>query len=251
MIYFFSGTGNSRYVAEIAAGKLNDLCCDIVSPQPFCGETLGLVFPVYAWGLPFVVEEFIENQLENLLSSKKVTYVFCIMTHGDDMGYADNILRKKLATVNLPLSAVFSVFMPNTYVCLPGFDVDKDEVADGKVSKTVEKLKSICQQIENKEERVDVNRGALPYTKTYILRPLFNKFLVTDKYFHTSDSCTLCGACASQCPLKNIEVSDKVRWKGNCTGCLRCYHKCPNSAIKFGKFTEGKGQKKSLKSIVE
>lgn len=248
MIYYFSGTGNSSYIAEQASTILSDSFSSIITPSAFSGDSLGLIFPVYAWGLPSVLEDFISCKLQKLLGGKMPQYVYAIMTHGDDMGYADTILRNELSKAGLPLHAAFSLAMPNTYVCLPGFDIDKEELAKAKVQASTNSLRSVCTSIKNREGACDVTRGAIPFTKTYVLRPLFNRFLVTDRYFRsTTPQCTMCGKCAKQCPLNNIELSaGQVRWNGNCTGCLRCYHLCPNNAIQFGKFTKGKGQKQHL-----
>lgn len=229
MIYCFSGTGNSRWVAD----KLEGLGVDD-------DKVWGLVFPVYAWGLPSVVETYVKEHLTDIQTAD---YVFAVMTCGDDMGLADHVLRHLLGG---RLDAVFSVHMPNTYVCLPGFDVDKDEVAEAKVRETLERLPQIASAIQSRQTVTDVCRGALPWLKTRVLRPLFNRFLVTDKYFHTTKECSHCKRCVRGCPLDNIGMDKEghVYWKHeNCTGCLRCYHRCPNRAVRFGKFTKNKGQK--------
>ena len=243
MIYSFSGTGNSKYVAAKLSTLLGDNQKTIPTDDIDECDVLGLVFPVYAWGLPTVVEQFIKK-----LHDVKPKYTWAVITCGDDVGYTDRILSAALQKVGISLSAVFSVQMPNTYVCLPGFDVDPDEIAAKKVASTDSRIPSIVVDINEQKRVVDVVRGSMPYTKTYVLRPLFNATLVTDRYFHTNDKCTQCGLCACQCPLYNITMEEgQVSWHGNCTGCLRCYHQCPRHAIEFSTFTKNKGQKKPLK----
>lgn len=242
MICYFSGTGNSKVVAETIGKLMGDdvrplTCCSIENT-----DSLGIVFPVYAWGLPNVVEEFIKT-----LKGIKADYVWAVMTCGDDMGYADKVLKKALKASGLPLHAAFSVQMPNTYVCLPGFDIDSEEKANDKIRKTNEKIPFIVEKLKNRENVTDVVRGPIPFTYTYILRPLFNATLVTDKFFKTNADCTKCGKCAKDCPLGNIKMSasdSRPKWKGQCAGCLRCYHQCPKHAVQFGSMTKNKGQKK-------
>ena len=131
-----------------------------------------------------------------------------------------------------------------------GFDVDKDDVAQTKVAKTLERLPGIADLVRQREKRTDVVRGACAWLKTYVLRPLFNRFLMTDKYFHVdSRLCTHCKRCVKGCPLGNMAADEKgnIIWKHeNCTGCLRCYHRCPNKAVQFGRFTRDKGQKRPV-----
>ena len=234
MIYCFSGTGNSQWVAD-KLSAVNSQLSTVNSSEMF-----GMVFPVYGWGIPKVVGEYIDAHKEEI---KAAQYVWVVMTCGDDIGYADTILNKRLGR---EVDAIFSVHMPNTYVCLPGFDIDKDEVAQAKVQETLKRLPAIAESIQNREHKTEVVRGACAWLKTYVLRPLFNRFLLTDKYFHTNKNCIQCKRCVRGCPLNNITTNaeGKIVWKHeNCTGCLRCYHRCPCMAVQFGKFTKNKGQK--------
>ena len=230
MVYCFSGTGNSQWVAD----KLQGLVVD----HP---DVYGLIFPVYGWGIPKVVNDYICKHINDIQNSG---YVYAVMTCGDDVGYAEKVLRKVLGG---KLDALFSVQMPNTYVCLPGFDVDKDDVSRTKVERALVRLPEIAECINLRDKRTDVVRGSFAWMKTYVLRPLFNRFLVTDKYFHIDNrKCTHCKRCVIGCPLGNMAMDEKgdVVWKHeNCTACLRCYHRCPTKAVQFGRFTKNKGQK--------
>lgn len=238
MILYFSGTGNSKLAAKALADLLHDELLNIeLGTEPVLndGESLGIVFPVYAWGLPQIVDRYLRKmEVGN-------RYVWAVMTCGDDMGHTDKRLEKALRH---KVDAAFSVQMPNTYVCLPGFKVDSDEVAMQKVTTTRERLPQVADRILHKETCREVTRGGAAWMKTYILGPLFNSLLVTDKHFKTSTDCNACGLCAKQCPTHNISLcGKKVKWnRTDCTGCLRCFHKCPQRAIDWGKYTKGKAQ---------
>lgn len=245
MLYYFSGTGNSRLVCELLAEQLNDSCSTVINPLPCYGGKMGIVFPVYAWGMPNVVQFFLEKKLPQLIGSG-VEYVYVVMTCGDDMGYTDALVKKALQRHGLSLDAAFSVQMPNTYVSLPGFDVDSKPLADSKEMAMRQQIPSIVKHIQARHRVTELCRGAYPHLKTYVLRPLFNWFLMSDRRFWTdTQRCTQCRKCVKQCPIANISLRDgKVLWSGNCTGCLACYHCCPSNAIQYGWFTKGKGQKK-------
>lgn len=242
MIYYFSGTGNSLYVARHLADELGERLCPMTLPAPTNDEVIGFVFPVYGWGIPNVVEEFVRRYK----ASFEGAYLYAVMTCGDDMGYTDRVLEKALGR---KLDAAFSVLMPDVYVCLPGFDVDSKEECREKFEKEKESVQLITECVKERQVVRHLKRGPFPWAKTYILRPLFNRYLVTDKYFRVDAlSCVSCGRCQKMCPVGNILIVDEVpQWQSHCTGCLACYHACPHHAINFGKMTQKKGQYDLLK----
>ena len=86
-------------------------------------------------------------------------------------------------------------------------------------------------------------RGSFPLTKTYLLQPLFYRFVISDRKFHVTEACIGCGRCEKGCPVHNIQLSDgKPVWQGQCIHCMACYHHCPTNAVQYGKITQGKGQ---------
>lgn len=248
MIYYFSGTGNSKHVATQLSSMLEIPLAEMTAPIHADSLTdatvVGLVFPVYAWGIPSIVDEFIRH----IPASPSDCFTFAVMTCGDDMGYTDHILGKALRKRGWTLHAAFSVQMRNTYVCLPGFDIDSAEVEREKGVQAEERIFIIAEAIKQRQKVGSkyLVRGAMPWTKSYILRPLFNHFLISDRQFHVNDHCIQCGLCIKQCPLHNLTADNqgRPRWNGHCTLCLRCYHACPKHAIDYGKFTHNKGQVK-------
>ena len=65
-LYYYSGSGNSLWVARQLAGHLNEPV-DLISlgtsyslPDANC-DRIGLVFPVHMWGLPRRVVDFIQQ----------------------------------------------------------------------------------------------------------------------------------------------------------------------------------------------
>ncbi|MBO4731047.1 MAG: EFR1 family ferrodoxin [Bacteroidaceae bacterium] len=251
MIYYFSSTGNSRALATTIAQHLNDKAVDIVpllhadeSPSLTLGPTekLGFVFPIYGWSLPDIVRTFLESLR---IEGYNRQYVYFAVTCGDDVGVADRPIRKVFSEAGLHLDAGYSVTMPDSYVCLPGFDVDKPEERESKFARFRPRVKEIAEQVLRRAVVMDIHRGCFPWLKTNVLGWYFRKFLITDKPFRTTSDCISCGLCAKVCPMHNITVMSQesnVQWHGHCTGCLACYHHCPTRAIRFGKRTEKKGQ---------
>lgn len=252
MIFYYSGCGNSKFVAQELAHQTNDSLAFI--PEKIKNaeyeykisknELLGFVFPVYCWAPPQIVLDFISQ----LIIESKPSYTYFITTYGDNAGYTTDVLQKALKEKGISLSAGFGLQMPETYVNMKDMDIDKPEIAQHKIEVAKDKLLSIINNILERRHGFNLEIGSHPFLKTYIIRPFFYKKMVTDKLWWTKDDCTGCGKCVQICPLQNITLNENKRpqWNGNCTTCEACYHICPQNAIQFGTATNGKGQYKRI-----
>ena len=248
MITFFSGTGNSRAVAEILAKELKDGLVPVMEVLRLNreyvlkeGEPLGVVFPVYSWGPPEVVLRMVEE----IRLTAQPAYVYFVCTCGDDTGKTADIFAKVVKARGWNCDAGFSVIMPNTYVCLPGFDVDSTVVQQQKLTAASLRVKDLVGRIQQRVKGFECHEGGVPRLKSYAIRPLFNRFLMDAKRFQVTADCISCGKCIRACPTKNIKWKDgRPAWGEDCTMCLACYHHCPKHAIEYGGQTKNKGQYK-------
>lgn len=243
MILYFSATGNSRYIAELLAKRLQDVAVDISeSDSEFVlneGESIGFVFPVHSWGMPKHLRQRI-SQLR--FGNVEGNYCYLVCTCGDDTGLTAEEWSECVRGIGLVPKAEFSVQMPNTYVLLPGFDVDKKDVEAKKLSQAACDVEEISYRISEKTGGDFTYHGGFAWVKSKVIRPPFMKFM-GDKMFYADDSCSGCGLCVKKCPVNNIIIEDgKPIWRGNCINCLACYHYCPHKAINYGHRTKTKGQ---------
>ncbi|WP_295729115.1 EFR1 family ferrodoxin [uncultured Muribaculum sp.] len=260
MVYYFSGQGNSRLVAEAIAGKLRQETCRITrrtldaassAQAPDTDRPNVWVFPVHAWGVPRVVGKFIRTLASAVPGAASGSVHHMVATCGDDIGRTDRQWARMIRSRGWRVGGVFSVTMPNTYVCLPGFDVDSPDLARDKMRRASEDVDSIASRIA--DNRADglrmVVAGSMPRIKSHILRPLFNAFLMSPRGFRVDrDKCDGCGTCAAVCPMGNITIDGGApRWDHDCTMCLACYHRCPRGAVAYH-FTAGKGRVGHLKN---
>ena len=248
MILWYSGCGNSRFVADQLSLKLSDSNMVFIPDAARENKTLefsqdealGIVFPVYSWSVPKLVSEF----LRKARITGKPSYIFAACTCGDETGLTIKHLKKDLAKQGLTLDAFFSFQMPETYINLPGFKLDTPEKEKQKIDGTKAKLEDTVKLIQQRAKgNFDQLKGGSSFLKSNILKPLFYGLLITDRKFNVSDECISCGICAKNCPLQNITMENgRPKWNGHCTNCMSCYHRCPKNAINFGKASLGKGQ---------
>ena len=248
MIFYFSGTGNSKYVAKEIAAYLNLQLFSIAEELKdnklhkyglTQDSVLGFVFPVYSWGVPVIVLNFIKKAQ---FSNYKNQYVFFVCTCGDDTGLTPSQVRQALSHKSIHCNAGFSVIMPNNYIVFPYFNVDSPHIESQKLKNAPGRIRYISQMIDERKNIFDCHEGNLRFIKSRIINPLFNKFLVKDSLFYATEECISCKICEKLCPIDNIVVNIKPQWQGKCIQCLACLHYCPTRAIQYGNLTLKKGR---------
>lgn len=269
MIFYFSGTGNSKWAAKTLALETGDTLVSIPEViKSDCSFTLekdehvGFIFPIHGWRVPNIVKEFLTKLTIKTLgedTSHVKHYCFCLVTAGDSIGKAMERFQQQLksVTVNdaLSLKAVCSLIMPESYVGLPGMDVDtkKKELEKKELaSKQLKEFSNILKQRPHTDSNQiwgwnQLIRGPIPSFCSGPVGGFFERFLITDKPFHVdSRRCVKCGICANVCPVSDIKggLGFEPEWlhNGKCLTCFSCYHHCPHHAIEFGKRTQKKGQ---------
>ncbi len=212
MIFYFSGTGNSLQVAksigEYNEEKLISIAREMNSMKSEFrytlkqGETIGFVYPVYAWAPPKMVLKFIEKLS---FDNYKDNYVFSVATCGENIGNTMKILGNALRKNNLNLNSGFSIVMPNNYIIMG--DVDSKDIEEKKLFIAEEALEDINLIIkERKKDVFQVVKGFMPWVLSGIINPLFNKSTNDTKKFYADDRCIGCGICESVCNSNTIKV---------------------------------------------
>ena len=242
MIFYFSGTGNTKWAAsKLAAATREDLIS--IAPymrtddsshnlaEPFIlkeNERLGFVFPVHGWRVPKLVREFIckmkiqrepsdatiENKAKADDSLKNRPFAYCVCTAGDSIGLTIENLNEVIsqnpslqALGITEVSSSYSLIMPESYIGLPFMDVDPKEREIRKKENAAQELAVVCEEIFDRKEGINrLVKGPIPWFFTKVVGGFFENVLITDKRFHVEkDRCVKCGICANVCPVGDIK----------------------------------------------
>lgn len=242
MILYFTGTGNSKYAADMLTEALNDeevslnnviknhLTLSFHSEKPFV-----LCAPIYAWRFPKVVEDVLWGS--SFVGSHNFYF---IGTMGLNSGNCDKYCEKLCTKKCLGFMGFSGVVMPSNY--LPTGVPTKREV-DDKLAAAQLTLGALAERIKSGEriEKTDVT--SLSWLKTNAVHPLFSAFVGQKNYYTVSDACVGCGLCAALCPTDNVTLRNhRPEFGGKCISCFCCIQRCPMHAINIKGKTEYMGR---------
>lgn len=251
MIILFSGTGNTRRCAHELSALLGHEIVELRAPSLLVpektrldlppGESVVWMSPIHSWGLPPLVLRFLKGVQLKGCGERTPHYLIC--TCGDDIGQAHLQWEKAVGRRGWTPAGAMSVQMPNTYICMDGFDLDSPEVARQKLEAMPRRIALAAERIHTGWRGTDVVQGKSAWAKTHLVYPMFVRFCMSPRAFKVSDACVGCGVCASNCPTANITIADgHPHWGSRCTLCLACLHGCPHRAIDYGDITRSRGR---------
>lgn len=239
MILYFSGTGNSRYVAErvAAAGEtvvsLNARIKAADTGTLAVDGRLVVVTPTYAWRIPRVVRDHLRQT--ELRGAEGVWFV---MTCGSEIGNAAKYNRALCAEKGLAYRGTVGIVMPENYIAM--FDAPEVEEARAIVRRAESSIDRVAAALAQGVDFPAPRCSLYDRFMSAPVNPAFYAFCVKAKDFTASDVCTGCGACAARCPMNNITLrSGKPVWSEACTHCMACICCCPAEAIEYGKKSRG------------
>jgi Pyruvate/2-oxoacid:ferredoxin oxidoreductase delta subunit len=247
VIYYFSGTGNSRNVAVWLADSARDKnilvkLFDIsqserrsLKPPP---EEALLIFisPIHGFNYPPIMLNFIahfprgKNDIV-LMNTRAGMLIKRWITPGLT-GIAFYFSALLLKVKGYSIKGLQAVDLPSNWISVhPGLN-------DRTVKFIHEKIKALIINFADKilsgkssfKALYDIIQDAL-MAPIAVLYYFIGRFFLSKTYFASSD-CDNCGACIKNCPVKAIiEVDKRPFWTYRCESCMRCMGNCPKKSI--------------------
>jgi len=237
ILYYYTGTGNSLWVARQLAARLKDAeLIPMVTGNPILAdsaEKIGFIFPVHIWGLPHRVIEFVES-----IPSDPQKYYFALAVNAGQVAATLLQLGKLMEKRGLILSTGFDIVMPSNYI--PWGGAAPQEKQEQLFAMANEKISKIAESVQYKDVQPP-EKGPLWQNILFsaIYKLSFSRVPTMDKDFWADENCNSCGICAKICPSGNIDMVQRKKpaWQGRCEQCLACIQWCPQEAIQYGKKT--------------
>jgi|SRR6056297_424317 len=243
-IYYFSATGNCLYIAKKLSENIDNT--ELVSiTREFKNKKIniksnkiGFIVPVYAWGLPRIVEDFLKK-----ITTIQADYIFgiasCAGTPGSTLKKLDKLIKKK----GNKLNAGFVVTQKSYTLMESNLFMDIMIKIAGKMPETFNRrLDSVLDIIKScQKHEIESSSKAANIFGAFIHKIALKFFKKAGKDFWVNDKCNNCGICVDICPRNNIKLIDKnPSWENNCEFCMACLQWCPQEAIEYQDISKNK-----------
>jgi ferredoxin/flavodoxin len=259
-LLYFSGTGNTDYVARYLAHHLAQI------PEPSLEidlrpiewqpanqlddfDLIAVGFPVYAANAPGLFQDYLDALLPG---EGRGAFVFC--TKGAYAGGAVQRALQRLATRSYTPLGGGSVIMPGTdglsmiakdsWLARKALEKDYEHLEDA--DRLLEDMVAKIRQLASGHSAEALRLPLPPRARGNWLDRFWEwSYRLAEGYarnrLYADQGCTACGLCERICPVRNIEMSnDHPQFADRCMLCLRCLHACPQEAIQVGRLTVGK-----------
>ena len=239
LILYFSGTGNTKFIANkvceefIKNGCLMEMHSieEVLDIRKFSYDYLILGFPKYFEYIPEIFMEYIKDNIN--LSEKEVkTMIFC--TGKYDLKTSFNELEEILLGKNHKVMTTKNFKMPDSYTLNRKYkDIETDELEEIYNNSNNEVKTFVANFLIENYNKEGVNKF-----KANIIRRI-SRFRTRELYknsykFSINSNCDKCNLCIKICPTKNIEnIGNEIKFRDNCIMCCRCISICPMNAILY------------------
>ncbi len=240
MLIYFTGTGNSRFLANLLSTQLNDEIVDATQhikngthPAFQSDKPYVFVAPTYAWRMPRLLEEWmLKCRFEG---SQKVYFV---LNCGSEIGASGTYAKRLCRKIGMEYMGTAEVIMPENYIAM--FTAPTWEESQTILREAEAQIPELAAKIAREEALEQVKITLVGRLCSSVVNPLFYRFSIRADKFLVKDTCISCGKCAKDCMLNNIVMKDgRPVWGSDCTHCMACICGCPKDAIEYGKRTVG------------
>lgn len=224
MVFYFTGTGNSLYIAkQIEETPISIPQIIHRKKQEYSADSIGIVAPVYGHEVPAIVKDFLKNAVFH------TDYFYMILTYGNRHGGAAELAKQLCDECGIAVNYINVIVMVDNW--LPGFDMNEQKKVDKKVEENMAAILTDLTERKNMiSEVTDTDRAA---HQQFLDRMNQMPADVWQHLLRVTEGCIGCGICEKVCPSASIQVVDgkAVYTPGNCQTCLACTHACPQKTI--------------------
>jgi len=233
-LYYFSGTGMTKYVVDRLIGEIEKyrILVDCFKIEESNGQdallseydALMIAYPTHSLNAPKIVVDFAKQ-----LPKSNNMNTFIVHTSGVDsvVNYgSSDLLIKKLSKRGYRVRYNRLVEMPSNFA-----NKDSEKQVIKTLAKANDSIVLIAKDIAELQSHF-VKRSFGLRILTSLARAEWLGAPIIGKFFYVKSDCVRCKKCIDHCPNKNIVMNKKfIGFKSSCGICMRCVYQCPKNAI--------------------
>ncbi|MBN2879353.1 MAG: EFR1 family ferrodoxin [Clostridia bacterium] len=246
-IFYFSGTGNTKWIAEKLSQTLNSNMhtadCYTIEKQNEeltalinlalkQSDYIGFAFPLHGADAPRVMKEFFAMFVSIAAKLRQTSAKLMFLnTFGyvNGMGYFR--AKKMLKKCGMPIDYYINFRLPNNSES-KNYKLLGNNMPEKIKGAALSKIDRLVRALEKGRKNI---QGIGPHLLPGIvirkllaekIKESYNNFIID------ASLCTKCMMCVKNCPTQSIEYSkDSFAFKSACDVCWRCIAMCPTGAI--------------------
>ncbi|MCK5129655.1 MAG: EFR1 family ferrodoxin [Clostridiales bacterium] len=249
VIYYFSGTGNTQWVAENIEKKLKENkhdiilypiekmredVSDILQDSIETSDYIGFAYPLYGANIPRIMRNFIQEFVKTSSAyPDSNAKLFLVNTYAYVNGHGIFKAKKYFKECHLRVHGYVNFRMTNS---APSKKKDRAILGENLPSdmkkKAIVKIENMIRSFEDGRRHI---QGIGPHL---IMGRLIGRILrdeITSNYknMHVNmETCSKCMKCVRECPVGSLVYKDEqFIYLETCEACMRCYNRCSKHAI--------------------
>ena len=237
-IYWFSGTGNTYFLAREFAGMFPDAelisiaSLDRSEDVVFDADLTGIFFPVYCFGIPGILSKFLDRIQP--MEKQADRFVYAVCTSGGFPGAALPLVEDTLQNKNIDLGSCFHIRMVSNYI--PLSDPPDEKRMKSVFAHADRALRIAAIAVKKRKRTRPLRVFPIDTLLKFVARRAGTTLETSDSMFQLDPAlCDGCGICEKICPASNISQDEKDRpvWNHHCEQCMACLQWCPKLAIRY------------------
>lgn len=228
MVFYFTATGNSLYVAKQLDEERLSIPLEMNKEnRHYKAERIGIVCPLFEFEIPSLVKDFIQD------SEFEAGYFYLVVTYGMHHGGVAERTQAWLQSVGKAADYVNTIIMHDNALIVFDMDQQRSVEAEKQVDAHIDAIRS---DIAAKRAMVQqAPAGEIDFYRNFVAWIKRTGPMYAFPLYRATDSCVGCDTCTRVCPRGCIHLEDKrpVWDYSRCANCMACIQACPTKAIQF------------------